>query len=263
MMQSFISGPSKISQRWNSHPDMIKQYATCIGRHVKKLGVKQPAIYFDIWKSMNRRFKQRTVNPDVDILSAPWSPFTKPTWMMPLLNDLTWWRTKMIELDEKLLSDDILLSTNYVADFPGLALENFVPSSLQVNLTVLQGKVRVHVGNRGSYVNVNQTAILPSNQTHEVRVVSKEPASYYYIFKNVTLEKLVNKKNETRGKNTTKESTTSSHFQFLKPYLTTMVHYLYYKGSIYYHITNNTINAISNILRNCNCNQNLPSTIKP
>lgn len=242
---------------------MIKQYATCIGRHVKKLGVKQPAIYFDIWKSMNRRFKQRTVNPDVDILSAPWSPFTKSTWMMPLLNDLTWWRKKMIDLDMALLNDDVTLSTNYVADFPGHTLENFVPADFKVNLTVLQGKIRVQVGRRGNVIGANQTAILPSNQTHEVRVVSKEPASYFYIFKNLTLERLVNEALEEKNQETSEKNEDFSLLKSMRLFMRRITRYLFFKGILYYNITNNTITAISNILRNCDCGQNSPSTINP
>ncbi|EDV21674.1 uncharacterized protein TRIADDRAFT_30063 [Trichoplax adhaerens] len=254
----------KYADRWNSHPDMIKQYATCIGRRVKKLGVKQPAVYFDIWKSMNRRFKQRTVDPSVDVLAAPWSPFTKTPWMMPLLKDFTWWRSKMVELDEKLLNDSITLSTNYVADFPGFTLENFVPEVYRVNLTVLQGTVRISVGQKGHNIDANQTAILPNNRTHEVRVVSKEPASYYYLFSNITMEKMIDQElNKINSTEETAKNGTTTYLKSIKKKLTPIYRFIYLKGLLYYHIGNNTINALSNILRNCNCDQNLLPTNKP
>ena len=46
--------------RWPSHPDMIKQHATCIAKLLdEEYNLPEAEIYMDIWLSMNKRFKQR------------------------------------------------------------------------------------------------------------------------------------------------------------------------------------------------------------
>jgi vitamin K-dependent gamma-carboxylase len=52
--------------RWTMHPDMLKQYATCLTKNLEQSGVKEPKIYFDVWKSMNQRFVQRVYDPRID-----------------------------------------------------------------------------------------------------------------------------------------------------------------------------------------------------
>ena len=62
-IQAFIPyGDSK--NRVFSHPDMLKQYASCLARRVvemDELEIKHPQISFDVWKSMNGRYQQRMV----------------------------------------------------------------------------------------------------------------------------------------------------------------------------------------------------------
>ena len=36
--------------RWTMHPDMLKQYATCVAENLKEHNISDPAIYFDVWK---------------------------------------------------------------------------------------------------------------------------------------------------------------------------------------------------------------------
>jgi vitamin K-dependent gamma-carboxylase len=45
--------------------------------------------------------------------------FHTTPWMMPLLVDLSDWRTKLAEIAEKLYNDTTLLDAVFVADFPG------------------------------------------------------------------------------------------------------------------------------------------------
>ena len=47
------------------HPDMIKQYAVCLADRIKlipELNIQEPEVYFDVWKSLNKRFQQRMVS---------------------------------------------------------------------------------------------------------------------------------------------------------------------------------------------------------
>lgn len=58
------------------------------------------------------------IDPRVDIVTADWNPFIQPSWLMPLLVDLSDWRTKLGEIEESLDTDD-LVEVVFVADFPG------------------------------------------------------------------------------------------------------------------------------------------------
>ena len=49
------------SNRWSSHADMLKQYATCIEERLVDYGISNVEIRFDIWRSLNDRFQQRYV----------------------------------------------------------------------------------------------------------------------------------------------------------------------------------------------------------
>ena len=53
--------------RWTMHPDMLKQYATCLSNKLEEHNVTKPQLYFDVWKSMNERFIQRVYDPRIDI----------------------------------------------------------------------------------------------------------------------------------------------------------------------------------------------------
>ena len=134
----------KRQSRWNSHPDMIKQYVACIAEKLKtfdELNITEPAIYLDVWRSMNRRFQQRMVDPNVDIIKAPWSPWEQTVWIQPLLTELSPWREKLIQIRNELREKSNFSEITFVADFPGLFLENFVAEDLNTSLTLLRGKL--------------------------------------------------------------------------------------------------------------------------
>lgn len=61
----------------------------------------------------------RMFNPKVDILTADWSPFQEVTWIMPLLTDLSDWRSKLDEIENNLFSANDHMEAVFVADFPG------------------------------------------------------------------------------------------------------------------------------------------------
>ncbi|XP_017841884.1 vitamin K-dependent gamma-carboxylase [Drosophila busckii] len=186
--------------RWTKYADMAKQYAQCIERNLLEDKLKQPAksplgsanisIYFDIWCSMNRRFQQRTFDPRVDLLQAPWSPFTRTPWSLPLLNELNHMRPKL-----KTIADEVLAWNNYsdvvfVADFPGLTLSNFIaPELFNCTLTILEGNVRYKSANEQEeyFLTAGKSIGLESNVTHDVTTIGQRPASYMYTYVNRTM----------------------------------------------------------------------------
>lgn len=52
----------------------------------------------------------------MDIVKADWSPFQPNTWLMPLLVDLSPWRTKFQEIEGSLDNQTEIV---FIADFPG------------------------------------------------------------------------------------------------------------------------------------------------
>ncbi|KAF3849167.1 hypothetical protein F7725_015664 [Dissostichus mawsoni] len=104
------------SRRWKDHGDMLKQYGTCLNEFLPRYNISEPEIYFDIWVSINERFQQRIFDPRVDVVKADWSPFRPNTWLMPLLVDLSPWRTKFQEIEGSLDNQTDIV---FIADFPG------------------------------------------------------------------------------------------------------------------------------------------------
>lgn len=123
---------------------MIKQYVTCIAEKLMALddlNITEPAVYVDVWRSMNKRFQQRMIDPNVDLVKAPWSPWQKTEWIKPLLTELSPWREKLIHIKKELQEKSNFSEITFVADFPGLFLENFVAEDLNASLTLLNGKL--------------------------------------------------------------------------------------------------------------------------
>ncbi|KAJ8318861.1 hypothetical protein KUTeg_003952 [Tegillarca granosa] len=114
-MMAFIG---KGASRWASHADMLKQHATCLADRLKNYDINNVEIYFDIWKSVNKRFQQRMFDPRVDIVTAPWSPFEKSSYVMPLLVDLSDWRKKFVEIKKELRNSSKEYEVVFIADFP-------------------------------------------------------------------------------------------------------------------------------------------------
>ncbi|KFO65118.1 Vitamin K-dependent gamma-carboxylase, partial [Corvus brachyrhynchos] len=169
------------SRRWRDHADMLKQYSACLSQLLPRYNVTEPQIYFDVWVSINERFQQRLVDPRVDLVRAPWSPWTPTPWLLPLLVDLSPWRQQLQEMEAQL---DGHTDTVFIADFPGLYLENFVSEDLgNTSLRVLRGKVLVEL------VEQQQNHCLQEGegmQYHKVHTVSPEPSCYMYLYVNTT-----------------------------------------------------------------------------
>jgi hypothetical protein len=45
-------------KRWNSHPDMVKQFTRCIQRKFADYNITDFKLHIDIWRSMTSRFQQ-------------------------------------------------------------------------------------------------------------------------------------------------------------------------------------------------------------
>lgn len=77
---------------------------------------------------MNGRFNQRQIDPRIDLLSSEvkWSPFTDTPWLLPLLTNLSDWRTRMLEIENDLSSKDQNVLVTFVADFPGKYSHSFL-----------------------------------------------------------------------------------------------------------------------------------------
>jgi vitamin K-dependent gamma-carboxylase len=95
-------------RRWSSHADMIYQYAQCIQERLRAFGYADVELYMDVWRSMNHRFNQRQLDPRVDLTKAKWHPFERTEWLMPLMTELSDWRSKMKTIEEKFSHNGIL-----------------------------------------------------------------------------------------------------------------------------------------------------------
>ncbi|KAL2079748.1 hypothetical protein ACEWY4_025492 [Coilia grayii] len=174
------------SKRWKDHGDMLKQYATCLYHQLPHYNISEPEIYFDIWVSINERFQQRIFDPRVDIVKAEWSPFKPNPWLMPLLVDLSPWRTKFQDIEDTLDNQTEIV---FIADFPGLHLENFVSEDLgNTSVQVLQGQVKVEImeEKKNYTLQPGEQIKVPPGAYHRVHTVSEEPSCYMYIYVNTT-----------------------------------------------------------------------------
>ncbi|KAK3909923.1 Vitamin K-dependent gamma-carboxylase [Frankliniella fusca] len=208
-----------VSDRWARHADMAKQYAKCVERNLLAelghgargggmrggggapagLGSDKLAVHVDVWCSLNGRFQQRIFDPRVDLLSAPWSPFQPVPWVMPLLNQLSPMRRRIRELEEQVQARSNYSDALFVADFPGLHLENYISDQLEaVTLTVLSGRVVLelnppltgapaapHVTPGNVTLEAGASAPVPSKAFHRVHTVSDAPATYMYAYTNL------------------------------------------------------------------------------
>lgn len=106
---------------------MIHQYAHCVKDRLEEINMTDIAVYVDVWRSLNGRFQQRLVDPRVDILSAVWSPWRPTSWLMPLLTELTPWRSRIFDLEQLAMQQSQSIRVAFVADFPGSTLFLFRP----------------------------------------------------------------------------------------------------------------------------------------
>lgn len=172
------------NDKWVGHADMVYQYAHCIKDRLRDINMTDIGIYVDVWRSLNGRFQQRLIDPRVDILTAEWSPFQRTKWIMPLLTELTTWRTQLDSLQQNILDDNRQASVAFVADFPGLGMDNYIPASVtNATLQVLEGQVELLFENGAATIlDANDTAVLAPNVMYTVLTTSQNPACYMYTY---------------------------------------------------------------------------------
>ena len=178
-------------RRWSSHGDMMYQYAKCIEQRLNENGFKDVELYFDIWRSMNHRFNQRQVDPRVDMTKVEWSPFKEAKWLIPLMSDLSGWRSKLKEIEDYYSKNNTDFDLTFVADLKGLKLENFISPFLNSTIEVLNGKVEIETESKNgkkknTTLNVGEKLNLPSGNYHTVYTISDQPSCFFYIFLNET-----------------------------------------------------------------------------
>lgn len=205
------------TDRWNKHADMCLQLASCLKQRLvndlenvnshKSSGMLQNkakhitseniSIYIDVWCSLNGRFQQRMYNPNYDLLKANWSPFKPVEWLLPLLNEYSGLRDKMVEIQEQVYSWSNYSDVLFIADFPGLYLENYISGDLtNITLTVLEGMVIYEFEDETSKQSVGvqlykgDSYPLETERFHRIHTVSKTPSCYMYTYVNGTKEEL-------------------------------------------------------------------------
>ncbi|XP_032834607.2 vitamin K-dependent gamma-carboxylase isoform X1 [Petromyzon marinus] len=179
------------TRRWKDHADMLKQYSVCLAERLREFNISDPEIYFDVWVSLNDRFQQRLYDPRVDILRADWSPFRPTPWLLPLLVELSPWRRRLAEIEGRLGNGTEVV---FIADFPGLHLENFVGADLEAaRITVLSGAVTVETVATATNVTLGEgeSTEVPSGAFHRVYTVSEGPSCYLYEYENRTEAEMV------------------------------------------------------------------------
>lgn len=103
------------------HPDMVIQFARCARRNLQRKikNLTDVSIMVDLWFSLNGRFHQRMFDPRVDLLTAKWSPFERVPWLMPLLTQLSNWRSKLQRIRDEMHVRANNSEVIFIADFPG------------------------------------------------------------------------------------------------------------------------------------------------
>ncbi|XP_037813377.1 vitamin K-dependent gamma-carboxylase [Lucilia sericata] len=187
--------------RWTKYADMAQQYARCIHKNIEMehkrntahspLSSTNISIYFDIWCSMNGRFQQRVFDPRVDLLKAEWSPFKRTSWSLPLLNELNHLRPKLRTIANEVLAWNNYSDVIFVADFPGLTLDNYIsPDLTNVSLTILEGNVRYYNedANDTYFLTSGKSISLPSGKVHHVTTIGLKPSCYLFTYVNKTMQ---------------------------------------------------------------------------
>ena len=180
---------------------MAKQYSQCIARNLANFNITTIEIYFDIWKSLNGRFQQRIFDPRVDILKASWSPWESVTWVLPLLHEFSHWRRDVFEgISKEVTNWTKSSNVLFVADYPGLTLENYLPAELtNVSLILMKGKIIVEQNgteNVTMTMEMNefdlsartQKVSIETDQFHKIHTISSFPSCYMYTYSNRTAD---------------------------------------------------------------------------
>ncbi|XP_039294143.1 vitamin K-dependent gamma-carboxylase [Nilaparvata lugens] len=184
------------TDRWTTHADMLLQYAQCIESNIQSEhpDMKNVSVYVDVWYSLNGRFQQRMFDPRVDLLRAPWSPFKKVEFLLPLLSDLSHWRRKIMDIREEIWKWSNRSDALFVADFPGLSMESYMNGELRnVSLTALEGIIVLERNLTNKTMMPGDNEVIPTNTYHKVYTVSEVPSCFVYSFINETDSKVASR----------------------------------------------------------------------
>nr|CAH7738498.1 unnamed protein product [Callosobruchus chinensis] len=199
------------NDRWNKHADMCLQYSHCLKRNlvesfenrsvpgVNTARLKHPyitsqnlSVYMDVWCSLNKRFQQRMYDPNYDLLKANWSPFKPIEWLLPVLTEYNNFRMTMNAIAKEVYSWSNDSDVLFIADYPGLHLENYIEDNMQnVTLTVLEGKVVYEIEDdglqRSAGLVLSKFDSIPVEIGffHKVHTIGDTPACYMYTYVNV------------------------------------------------------------------------------
>ncbi|XP_052750456.1 vitamin K-dependent gamma-carboxylase [Galleria mellonella] len=190
------------NDRWTRHGDMVHQYARCLRDNVidvsKRLSQTESvlsnnlSVYIDVWCSLNGRFTQRMFDPNVDILTAYWSPFTKTSYLLPLLDEALNWRSTLDGIRKEVRNWNNYSDVMFLVDFPGYVQEKYIPTELHnVTLTVLKGNVAYEPevsekrGHTQRLTSGNRIKVV-SGSFHKVLNIGDSPSYYMYTFFNNT-----------------------------------------------------------------------------
>ncbi|KAJ3643909.1 hypothetical protein Zmor_026591 [Zophobas morio] len=218
--EEFFLDPEAWTQndRWTKHADMCLQYAHCLKNNLlldleheksrtssedsKEVGLRHItseniSIYVDVWCSLNGRFQQRMYDPNYDLLKANWSPFRPVEWLKPVLTEYNDLRSQMNHITQEVYSWSNYTDVLFIADFPGLYLENFITEDLRnVTLMVLEGEVFYEVEDEhsaqsfGTKLSQNQSVPVEVGMFHKIHTISATPSCYMYIYVNKSREHL-------------------------------------------------------------------------
>ncbi|OXA63681.1 Vitamin K-dependent gamma-carboxylase [Folsomia candida] len=172
------------NDRWSSHADMALQHAQCIARNLERYNISSIGVYFDIWKSLNGRFQQRIYDPRVNLLKVHWSPFTPVSFILPLLTQYSHYRDYFSTFFDINATSDVI----FVADYPGLFLENFLPEELvNVTITLITGGIVFEENGINSSLSVSgEEHPVKSGKFHKVYSTHESPSCYMYRYTNGT-----------------------------------------------------------------------------
>ncbi|KAI0230052.1 Vitamin K-dependent gamma-carboxylase [Lamellibrachia satsuma] len=187
---------TKVDDRWSYRADTVKQYAMCIKERMAAENMTNVALFFDVWRSVNNRFQQRMFDSRVDLVTAEWSPFQHTPWLMPLLTNLSDWRARMDEMGKNIYNSSSDIDVVFVADFPGLTLENYVQEEVgNASVEVLVGVVKVELAGQAINYTLSpgERLMLPPGKYHKVHTVSAAPSCYMYQYVNTTHTQLASK----------------------------------------------------------------------
>jgi len=107
--------------------------------------------------------------------------------LKPLLVELSSWRENLRAIRDVNYAMNNATEVVFVADFPGLYLENYIAQEIKANVTVLRGEIVVESEQKSNTsVKTNETLTLNSDETHIIHTVSDSPSCYMYVYHNTT-----------------------------------------------------------------------------